>query len=121
MPMLGSPGNDVLTGSSSDDRLESLEGDDILIGGGGADRLVGGDGADRFVIESINESTVLSPDVIVGFAPEDRLDLSGLNLQRDDLILQSTGPSSWLLTTSDTDLGVLIRTDTISFEQIMIA
>ena len=120
MPMLGSPGNDVLTGSSSDDRLESLEGDDILIGGGGADRLVGGDGADRFVIESINESTVLRPDVLVGFAPEDRLDLRGLNLQRDDLILQSTGPSSWFLTASDTDLGILIRTDSITFEQIMI-
>jgi len=120
MPMLGSPDNDILTGSSSDDRLESLEGDDILIGGGGADRLVGGDGADRFVIESINESTVLRPDVLVGFAPEDRLDLRGLNLQRDDLILQSTGPSSWLLTASDTDLGILIRTDSITFEQIMI-
>ncbi|QNI67444.1 hypothetical protein SynBMKMC1_01362 [Synechococcus sp. BMK-MC-1] len=120
MPMLGSPGNDVLTGSSSDDRLESLEGDDILIGGGGADRLVGGDGADRFVIESINESTLLRPDVLVGFAPEDRLDLRGLNLKRDDLILQSTGPSSWFLTASDTDLGIVVRTDSITFEQIMI-
>ena len=120
LPTLGTTKADRLLGSDSADRLESLEGDDILIGGDGSDQLVGGDGADRFVIEAISESTWAAPDEIVGFSSDDRLDLTALKLEPELIQLEQINPSSWIVSATDTELAVNIRTGQIEMNQIML-
>ena len=120
LPMLGTLGDDVLVGTAADDRLEALEGNDSLIGAGGADLLVGSDGADRFVLESISDSTIAAPDEIIGFGAEDRLDLRGLNLSPTSIQLQQQGPAVWFVRADGTDLGVRIRTDELTADQIIL-
>mgnify|MGYP000252750012 CR=1 FL=1 len=44
--LIGTAGNDTLTGGAGDDTLSGEAGDDTLTGGGGADELFGGDGND---------------------------------------------------------------------------
>ncbi len=120
LPMLGTLGDDVLVGTAADDRLQALEGNDSLIGAGGADLLVGSDGADRFVLESISDSTIAAPDEIIGFGAEDRLDLRGLNLSPTSIQLQQQGPAVWFVRADGTDLGVRIRTDELTADQIIL-
>ncbi|MCH9761065.1 MAG: DUF1996 domain-containing protein, partial [Actinomycetia bacterium] len=120
LPILGTPGDDVLVGTAADDRLEALEGNDSLIGAGGADLLVGSDGADRFVLESISDSTIAAPDEIIGFGAEDRLDLRGLNLSPTSIQLEQQGPAAWFVRADGTDLGVRIRTDELTADQIIL-
>lgn len=43
----GGGGHDVICGGAGDDRLAGGDGNDTLLGGDGDDRIVGGDGADR--------------------------------------------------------------------------
>jgi len=45
--VIGTPGNDILTGDGSDNRLEGGLGDDILQGRDGDDELIGGEGDDK--------------------------------------------------------------------------
>ncbi len=120
LPILGTPGVDVLIGTDADDRMEALEGNDTLIGGLGGDHLVGGDGVDSFVFQSINDSTWVNPDEIIGFAADDRIDLSALNLAADVIQLEQMNPSSWMLSAIGTDLAVEIRTGQIGLEQILL-
>ena len=120
LPILGTPGEDLLIGSETSDRLEALEGDDFLIGGAGSDQLIGGDGADHFILEMISDSTWDNPDKIIGFSTDDRLDLSSLNLGTGAIQLEQLGPGSWMLFASETDLAVEIRTRQIGFEQILL-
>jgi glucose/arabinose dehydrogenase len=44
--LTGTPGRDVICGQGGNDQLLGLDGDDVLSGGAGNDRLVGGPGAD---------------------------------------------------------------------------
>ena len=118
MPVLGSSEADTLIGGDSNDRLEGLEGDDVLIGGGGSDRLVGADGADRFVLRSASESTLLAPDLIYGFAAEDRLDLRALGLGADQVQISGSAADGWLVTAQGSELAVKIFSDDISSRQI---
>ena len=120
LPTLGTTKADRLLGSDSTDRLESLEGDDILIGGDGSDQLVGGDGADHFVIEAFSESTWAAPDEIVGFSSDDRLDLTALKLEPESIQLEQINPSSWIVSATETELAVNIRTGQIEMSQIML-
>ena len=120
LPILGTPEVDVLIGTDADDRLEALEGNDTLIGGLGGDHLIGGDGSDYFVLQSFNDSTWANPDQIIGFAADDRLDLSALNLVADVIQLEQLNPSSWMLSATGTDLAVGIRTGQIGLEQILL-
>ena len=120
LPILGTPGDDVLVGTAANDRLEALEGNDTLIGAGGADLLVGSDGADRFVLEAITDSTIAAPDEIVGFGAEDRLDLRGLNLSPTSIQIQQQGPAAWFVRADGTDLGVRIRTDELTADHIVL-
>ena len=118
MPVLGSSEADTLIGGDGNDRLEGLEGDDVLIGGGGSDRLVGADGADRFVLRSVSESTLAAPDRIVGFASEDRLDLSALGLSIDQVQISGSAADGWLVTADGTNLAVEIVSKSLDLIQI---
>ncbi len=121
MPVLGSSEADTLIGGDGNDRLEGLEGDDVLIGGGGSDRLVGADGADHFVLRSASESTLLAPDLIYGFAAEDRLDLSALSLGADQVQISGSAADGWLVTAEGSELAVRILSEGLSSTQIELA
>ncbi len=93
--LYGDAGNDVLNGDAGNDRLFGGNGKDTLNGGGGsdtlrggagADVLTGGAGADSFVYAARNETgRGAQADTITDFkAGQDRLDLSGLNLESYD-------------------------------------
>ena len=120
MPQLGSPDADTLRGGAGDDRLEALEGDDVLIGSGGGDRLVGADGADRFVMESINDSLINNPDIIVGFSSEDRIDLQALPIEADQLLLSGDSSQGWMITARDTNFGVKVLGEAFDRDQIIL-
>jgi Ca2+-binding RTX toxin-like protein len=47
--MIGTSGNDVLTGKGQDDLISGLDGNDTLTGGRGADTLIGGAGDDYLI------------------------------------------------------------------------
>lgn len=82
---IGGAGNDTLSGLGGNDTLEGGSGNDRLIGGTGRDVLIGGPGNDQFVFNSINDSPVSTPDVIMDFqgagvAGGDVIDISGITL-----------------------------------------
>ncbi|SCY12366.1 M10 family metallopeptidase C-terminal domain-containing protein [Paracoccus tibetensis] len=82
---VGGAGNDTLSGLGGNDTLEGGAGNDRLIGGAGTDVLIGGTGDDRFVFNSISDSSVSAPDVIMDFQGAgvtggDVIDLSGMSL-----------------------------------------
>ncbi|MFC0710934.1 glycosyl hydrolase family 28-related protein [Azorhizophilus paspali] len=79
----GGSGNDSLAGDLGNDMLRGGAGDDILNGGLGRDQLSGGEGADIFrftsVVDSYQNSGDNFSDLILDFDPdEDRIDLSSL-------------------------------------------
>jgi len=100
MPVLGSSEADTLIGSDGNDRLEGLE------------------GADRFVLRSASESTLLAPDLIVGFAAEDRLDLSALGLGADQVQIGGSAADGWLVTAEGSELAVRVLSDALSSTQL---
>lgn len=79
----GGDGNDSLSGLSGNDILNGGDGADVLTGGTGADRLSGGTGANTFVFASALDigggATGLGHDVILDWAPGDRIDLSAID------------------------------------------
>lgn len=75
----GGNGDDLIDGRGGADTLTGGAGNDTLIGGGGRDRLEGEAGDDVFVFNSLAESAVNAPDVILGFAAGDRIDLSAID------------------------------------------
>jgi len=68
--VIGTAGNDTLTGDSQDNRLEGRLGDDTLIGAGGNDMLDGGAGASDTVDYSAAPNDV-NIDLAAGLASED--------------------------------------------------
>ncbi|MEH2565235.1 VCBS domain-containing protein [Bradyrhizobium sp. AZCC 2289] len=54
-PVLGTSGNDVLTGTAAIDTIDGLEGNDNISGGAGADLLFGGAGNDRIAGNAGND------------------------------------------------------------------
>ena len=120
MPVLGTPGQDVLVGGDEDDRLEGLEGDDILIGGLGSDSLVGADGADRFVIQEISDSLLSKPDTIIGFSSEDRIDLQALGLDAQRIQITGSSTEGWLVRADGTEFGVRVLGIDVELEQIIL-
>jgi len=87
----GLGGNDTLQGGGGDDRLDGGAGNDILLGGDGNDTLIGGPGADtltggagndRFVFADGDVGLGAARDVITDFnatAYTDLLDLAGID------------------------------------------
>jgi Ca2+-binding RTX toxin-like protein len=70
--VIGSNGADTIEGDAGSNALQGRDGADTLIGGQGQDVLDGGFGADTFVFAA-GDSTAASPDTIVFFVSEDRL------------------------------------------------
>jgi Ca2+-binding RTX toxin-like protein len=64
--LLGGDGNDSLEGGLGNDDLQGDDGRDLLIGGLASDRLAGGAGSDVIRFRHLNESLLLSHDVIIG-------------------------------------------------------
>ena len=52
LPIIGTPGNDVLFGTIEDDELQGLGGNDNVNGLGGADVMIGGPGDDRYFVDN---------------------------------------------------------------------
>src|SRR5690606_38517513 len=52
---------------------------DTIVGGRGADTMTGGAGDDTFVYASVEDSTELDQDAIVGFELGDLIDLSAID------------------------------------------
>ena len=52
LPIVGTPGNDVLFGTIEDDELQGLGGNDLVSGLGGADVMLGGPGNDRYFVNN---------------------------------------------------------------------
>jgi Ca2+-binding RTX toxin-like protein len=81
--VVGSSGNDAISGDTASNRLDGGAGNDTLTGGTGNDTLIGGANADRFVYDAHMMSGQY--DVVSDFsvADGDRIDLS------------TFGPASW--------------------------
>jgi hypothetical protein len=56
--ILGTSGDDTLTGTSADERFEAGDGNDKLIGRGGADRFEGGTGNDKIQVADLSFASV---------------------------------------------------------------
>lgn len=70
MVILGTAGNDTLTGDLGDDTIFGLAGNDTLLGGGGSDNIFGGDGddslaggsGDDFIFDTSGMDTIAGGD-----------------------------------------------------------
>lgn len=98
-----SGGNDVLFGGAGNDTLWGGTGADTLRGGLGADILYGGTGADTFIFSAQDSRN----DVIMGFAREDRIDLTEMDLT---LVGRFSGQPHELIV-QDTASGVRLQAD----------
>ncbi|MFM9970499.1 MAG: putative Ig domain-containing protein, partial [Burkholderiales bacterium] len=58
LPIVGTAGNDNLTGTAAADTLMGLAGNDILDGGAGADTMLGGPGLDLYVVDNAGDIVV---------------------------------------------------------------
>lgn len=112
--IVGTEGNDNLTGTNSPDLIFGLGGNDTIAGGNGADCLVGGDGND---VIGGDQNAENQHDVLLGGPGDDRLDGgNGKDLQyggdghdrldgrngNDDLY--GDAGDDWLLGSNSTDL-----------------
>ncbi|WP_282129714.1 calcium-binding protein [Roseobacter litoralis] len=82
--LFGGDGRDLLDGGSGNDRLEGGDERDILVGGLGADVLLGGTFGDTFKFNDVDESNLVTMDLIVGVdgigvALGDVIDVSGID------------------------------------------
>ena len=85
--VIGTSGNDIITGSIATDRLLGGQGDDLLIAGGGVDLVYGGSGNDTLVLTA-KPGPFFNGEVLDGGAGDDRLRLSNGTL---------TGPATFNL------------------------
>nr|WP_318293740.1 calcium-binding protein [Pseudomonas cichorii] len=74
--LIGTEGNDTITGYATDDELTGLEGDDVLSGRAGDDLISGGEGRDTLYGEEGNDTLLggLGNDTLSGGAGNDTLD-----------------------------------------------
>jgi len=76
----GLAGNDLLVGMNGNDILNGGADLDRLIGGLGKDKLIGGADIDVFDFDSIRDSKVKAPDMILDFhRGQDEIDLSDID------------------------------------------
>lgn len=64
--LTGTSDNDLILGLDGRDRLKGTGGNDSIIGGGGADRLRGGGGSDLFVYTAVGDRSDLIKDFAAG-------------------------------------------------------
>ena len=117
--ILGGRGKDALTGDAQanrlvggggNDTLRGGAGDDTLTGGEGRDSLWGGPGADVFVFRSAADSPLRKGDMIYDFAPEDRIDLTGLGAVEP--LTFGTGATAFGVWTEEMRNGTQLMADT---------
>ena len=60
--VIGTTGNDVLTGGRGDDTLSGLAGHDVVDGGEGSDRMLGGAGSDTYVVDASGDVVTELPN-----------------------------------------------------------
>jgi Ca2+-binding RTX toxin-like protein len=104
--LVGAAGDDLLVGGNGDDTLIGGSGDDVLIGGRGEDIMIGGSGADLFVVDGKGIDTVQDFKL-----DQDKIRLAG-NLEFSSLTITQAGTST-LLSTSETDVALLINVDSM--------
>lgn len=94
--IIGTPGNDSLTGTVEPERLFGLGGNDTLLGNNGADTLDGGVGDDLLTGGSGSDTLVFGAnwgaDTISDFVGgEDKIDLTSTPLNFNDLTITQVG------------------------------
>ena len=57
-PIVGTAGNDNLTGSQIDDELQGLGGNDLVNGAQGADTMIGGQGNDSYFVDNVGDTII---------------------------------------------------------------
>jgi uncharacterized delta-60 repeat protein len=94
--MLGGAGNDTLAGLAGDDVLDGGAGDDQLLGGSGSDTYVWGAGSGQDVIDNADPAAALSTDslLITGNLPPADLSLARSG---NDLILRLRGSADQIV------------------------
>ena len=83
--IFGRNGSDVLRGEDGNDRIEGGNGNDRLIGGRGNDQLTGGGGIDAFVF-SANDGSDFISDFSIG---TDVIQFQGMGIDFDDLTISN--------------------------------
>jgi Ca2+-binding RTX toxin-like protein len=56
--IIGTSGNNVLTGGGEEDTIQGLAGNDTLNGGGGVDTLIGGVGNDTYIVDDVRDIVI---------------------------------------------------------------
>ncbi|MGB5216828.1 MAG: retention module-containing protein [Smithella sp.] len=72
--MMGGPGNDILNGLAGDDSIDGGNGNDTLSGGAGNNILHGGQGADTFVVSNDARDNILDYNLTEG----DKVDVTSV-------------------------------------------
>ena len=78
--LYGGGGNDEIQAHEGDDRLFGGDGDDVLIGGAGGDKLAGGLGGDIFrYLELADSARLAAADRITDLRAADQIDLAAID------------------------------------------
>ena len=77
--IVGSVGQDILSGAGGNDMLLGLGGNDVLGGGTGTDILTGGSGADRFLFEGSTGLGAAADRITDFISGSDKIDLSAID------------------------------------------
>ena len=110
--VVGSSGGDIIIADNGTARLQ---------GGGGADALHAGSGPDTFAYAAYADSNLVTGyDTVVGFKiGTDRIDLSALNVDASNLVIQTSGTSNSVYVertpgvfNAGTDLAIVVNTTT---------
>lgn len=104
----GRLGNDTMHGGKGNDYLEGNDGDDILHGGLGKDTLKGGSGVDKFVFQSVEEAG----DTINDFKIDEKIDISGIFQNNNSVTAQNLFTNGYIsLKQNGTSVEVYVDTD----------
>ena len=79
--IVGTAGNDVLTGGRGDDTLTGLAGNDVLDGGLGSDTMLGGPGNDIYVVDSTGDRVTELPNEGIDTVQSSVTDTLGSNVE----------------------------------------
>lgn len=103
----GGAGDDSISGGRNGDTLNGGGGRDLILGGAANDLLTGGQDADEFIF-----TDGAGADTITDFAEEDILDLSAVDVEFDELVIEQTDAGALITHTAGSILlnGVNART-----------
>ena len=113
--ILGTAGNDELTGSKRKDRIRGYGGDDLIESGEGRDKVWGGEGNDTIVTVSDGKGFVKVMDFEVG----DVIEFCGCGSTR----VEQRGKNAWIVKGDDVKAvlkGIDAELVTLNFTERMI-